>query len=530
MEKLLEFLNQISERFTDLSQGKKVAFLALIGVGLGSLFAMSLWIQEPDYQLLYANLSQQDAAAIVDHLKTQKTPYELANQGGTIRVPANQVHEIRLQMASQGLPEGSEVGLEIFEKSSLGMTDFIQKLNYQRALQGELARTIKSLDAVDSARVHLVIPKETLFIREKPEGKASVMIKVKPGRTLTEIQIQGIVHLISASVEGINASNVVVVDFKGNLLSGAKEGSQAAMLSATNYAHKRRVEKELEENILRMLEEALGKGTVIARVTADLDFEKVDRTEEIYDPDSQVVRSEQSATEATVGAVPPGGVTGVQTLVPQADTTQGGTSGQPASRNKANQVLNYEINKVVRQVSKPLGDIAKLSVAVMIDGSYTGSPPAYQARTPEDIAKYLQIVQSAVGYNADRGDQIQVENVQFDRSLLQEQQSKLAQAEQIDLAFEVAKYLLGAILVMLFFTRIIRPITNWMTTSVEVVAEAGALSSGEMQAIEEEKRRIGDMGAEAAEIRKSVGEFVTSDPKYTAGVVRRWMKDRSALK
>lgn len=528
MEKLLEFLNQIGERFNELSQGKKVAFLSLIAVGLASLFVMSLWIQKPDFQLLYANLSQQDAATIVDNLKTQKIPYELGDQGRTVRVPSDQVYDIRLKMASQGLPEGSDVGLEIFEKSTLGMTDFIQKLNYQRALQGELARTIKTLDAVESARIHLVIPKETLFIREKPEGKASVMIKMKPGKTLTEVQIQGIVHLVSASVEGITSSNVVVVDFKGNLLSGAKAASNEAMLSASNYTHKRRVEKELEDNVIKMLEDALGKGTVIARVTSDLDFEKVDRTEEIYDPDSQVVRSEQSVTEATLGAVPPGGVTGVQTLVPQGDNAQGGTVGQPASRNKANQTLNYEINKVVRRVSKPLGEVTKLSVAVMIDGSYTGEPPVYQARSPEEMAKYLQIVQSSVGYNAERGDQIQVENIQFDRSSLQEQQAKLAQSEQIDLGFEVAKYLLGVILVVLFFTRIIRPITSWMTTTVEVVADTGSLSAQDLAAIEEEKKRIGDMGAEAAEIRKSVGEFVNSDPKYTAGIIRKWMKDRGA--
>ncbi len=528
MDNFLEFINQITERFNQLSQGKKVAALGLVAAAIASLFVMSIWIQEPDYQLLYANLSQEDAAAIVDNLKSKKIPYELSNQGRSIRVHADIVHEVRLQMASEGLPEGTEVGLEIFEKTALGMTDFIQKLNFQRALQGELVRTIKSLDSIATARVHLVIPKETLFIREKPKGKASVMIKVKPGKSLSEQQIQGIIHLVSASVEGIDASSVVVIDFKGNLLSTAKGISHDAMLSASNYQHKRRVEKEMEQTIHQMLEDALGKGKVIARVTADLDFEKVDRTEEIYDPDSQVVRSEQQVTESTVGAVPPGGVTGVQALVPGAGT-EPGVASKPASRNKANQTFNYEINKVIRHVSKPLGDIIKLSVAVMIDGTLTGDPPQYQARPQEDMDKYLQIVQSAVGYDPDRGDQILVENVQFDRTLIQDQQAQLAQAEQIDLGFQVAKYLLGAILIVLFFTRIIRPIMGWMTTSMEVVPQAAQLTADEMEAIEEEKKRLGDVGAEAAEVRKSVSEFVTGDPKYTAGVIRRWMRDRGTV-
>ncbi|MGY8762711.1 MAG: flagellar basal-body MS-ring/collar protein FliF, partial [Nitrospinaceae bacterium] len=177
MNQLQIFFSQLSDRFVALSQGQKVAALVLTTVTIGSVLAMSFWVKTPDLQLLYANLSEKDASAIVDNLKTQNIPYELSNQGKTIRVPSNQVHEVRLKMASEGLPEGSEVGLEIFDKTALGMTDFIQKLNYQRALQGELARTIKTLDSISSARVHLVIPKQTLFIREKAKGKASVTIK-----------------------------------------------------------------------------------------------------------------------------------------------------------------------------------------------------------------------------------------------------------------------------------------------------------------------------------------------------------------
>ena len=539
MNPIQTFFSQLSERFATLSQGQKVAALVLATVTIGSILAMSFWIKTPDLQLLYANLSEQDASAIVDNLKSQKIPYELSNQGKTIRVPANQVHEIRLKMASEGLPEGSEVGLEIFDETSLGMTDFIQKLNFQRALQGELSRTIKTLDAVDHARVHLVIPKQTLFIREKPKGKASVTIKTKAGKFLNERQVQGIVHLIASSVEGITADNVVVVDVKGNLLSGSQETNAGAARSSSNYQHKRRVEQELEKNILAMLEDALGQGMIIARVTAKLDFEKNDQTEEIYDPDSSVIRSQQTASESTVGATPTGGVIGVQAQLPAGENQGGtGTSGQPSKRDKNNQVTNYEINKITRVVSKPTGTISKLSVAVMINGVMAENDAGeeeYQARTQEEMDKYTQIVQSAVGYNQERGDQIKVENIQFDRSVELQRLKELEREKQIDLAFQVGKYILGLIFVILFYTRAIKPIINWMTTSPkeEEVEEEVVTTDGmtdEQRREEEELQRLEAGLASASEMRKSVTDFIEKDPKYTAGVVRKWLREKATTK
>ena len=539
MNPIQTFFSQLSERFATLSQGQKVAALVLATVTIGSILAMSFWIKTPDLQLLYANLSEQDASAIVDNLKSQKIPYELSNQGKTIRVPANQVHEIRLKMAGEGLPEGSEVGLEIFDETSLGMTDFIQKLNFQRALQGELSRTIKTLDAVDHARVHLVIPKQTLFIREKPKGKASVTIKTKAGKFLNERQVQGIVHLIASSVEGITADNVVVVDVKGNLLSGSQETNAGAARSSSNYQHKRRVEQELEKNILAMLEDALGQGMIIARVTAKLDFEKNDQTEEIYDPDSSVIRSQQTASESTVGATPTGGVIGVQAQLPAGENQGGtGTSGQPSKRDKNNQVTNYEINKITRVVSKPTGTISKLSVAVMINGVMAENDAGeeeYQARTQEEMDKYTQIVQSAVGYNQERGDQIKVENIQFDRSVELQRLKELEREKQIDLAFQVGKYILGLIFVILFYTRAIKPIINWMTTSPkkEEEVEEEVTTDGmtdEQRREEEELQRLEAGLASASEMRKSVTDFIEKDPKYTAGVVRKWLREKATTK
>ena len=527
MDNFQDFLGQLGERFNQLSQGKKVAALSLVALALASLLVMSLWLKAPDYQLLYANLSQEDAGAIVEKLKNQKIPYEVSNGGRTIRVASDMIHETRLQLAGEGLPEGSDVGLEMFEDTPLGMTDFIQKINFQRALQGELTRTIKTLDAVAQVRVHLVIPKDNLFRKQKPKGKASITLKLKSGKSLSEGQIQGIVHLVSASVGSIEASNVVIVDVNGNLLSGGKEPSEGAMMSTSNFKHKLRVQKELQAKIIKMLEDALGSGKVIAKISTDLDFEQVERTEEIFDPDSQVVRSENQISESSVGSIPPGGIPGVQALVPSGEDSGSG-AGQAAQRNKSNAVFNYEINKEVRRISKPVGQITKLSVAVMIDGTMAGDPAEYQARTPEEMAKYLQMVQSAVGFDAERGDVVQVENIQFDHSQLDKEKAEIESAEQIDLALEVGKLVVGLIFLIMFFTRVIRPIITWMTTTVEVIPQTEQLGGADNNPADEETKRLTEMENQADKIRKSVNEFVGQDPKYTAGVIRKWMREKVA--
>ncbi len=415
--------------------------------------------------------------------------------------------------------------MEIFEEPALGMTEFVQKLNYQRALQGELTRTISSLEAIQHARVHLVIPEKTVFLKEKPKGKASVTVKMKPGRSLTESQVQGIVHLVASSVQGIAPENVAIVDAKGNILSGGMEVSREAMVSTSNFKFKRKMEREFEQSIHRMLEDALGPGKVVARVTADLNFDKVERTEETFDPDSQVVRSERRTSEAVVGAVPPGGVPGVQALLPTGETAAGG-AGAAAKRNNENQILNYEINKVVRHVSKPTGEINKLSISVMIDGTLNENGE-YQVRNPQEMATYLDIVKSAVGYDEERGDQIKVENVQFDKTAILQEQERITQAENLELGFQVAKYVLGGIFVLLFFTRVVRPLVNWMTTSVEMVPEGGPAEIATMdEAQEEERQRLAELGPGSQEIREAVNEFIENDPQRSASIIRKWMRER----
>jgi len=530
MNQFLQFLSNLATQYKELSPANKGIALGLAAAVVASILTMVLWIQTPDQQLLFANLTPEDASAIVEELKTQNIPYELTNNGRNIRVPSQQVHELRISLASQGLPEGSEVGLELFEDTPLGMTEFVQKLNFQRALQGELARTINSLESVDQARVHLVIPKEDVFLKDKPKGKASVMIRVKPGRMLTENQIQGIVHLVSSSVEGIPASGVVLVDLKGNMLSGQKDISQSALHTSTNYKHKKQVEQELEASVVQMLEEALGPEKVIVKVAAEMNFDKVERTEEIFDPDSQVVRSEQNLNESVVGAAPPGGVPGVQSLAP--DSGEGAPpappqTGSPSKRTNEKQTLNYEINKVIKHITETSGVIKRLSVSVLVDGVSQGDSGEYKPRTPEEMAKFLEIIKTAVGFNEKRGDQIHLENVQFDKSLEIERQEMLAQERLIDWIWTGAKIAGGVIIGLIFILRILLPMVRWVTTSVEVVPEEELLPNPEEMEAQEEQKRIQRANQETIDMRKSVTEFVDADPKYAAGILRKWLRERT---
>jgi len=528
MDAFLEFLRNLGRRFNDLSPTNKAVALGLVAAMGAAVVAMMFWAQAPDYRILYANLDEKDAAAVVEELKMKNIPYELSNQGRNIRIPSGNVHEVRLNLASQGLPKGHEVGFELFEDTPLGMTEFVQKLNFQRALQGELVRTINSLAAVEHARVHLVLPKDNVFSKEAPTGKASVMVKLKSGQSLSETQVQGIVHLVSASVEGLQTGDVVVVDLDGNMLSGGKDVSEAAMLTASNYKHKRRVEKELEKNIRGMLEEALGPGKVIAKVAADINFDKVERTEELFDPDSQVIRSEQNTTEQVVGAVPPGGVAGVKSLTPGSGNEQATGPGSGARRNNEKSTLNYEINKVVKHVMETTGELKKLSVSVMVDGTRVGNPPEYQTRSQEEMAKLLELVKTAVGYDEARGDQIQLENVQFDKSLQLQQKQEIAKDRQWELAITAAKVVGGVIILVLLILRVLLPMVRWITTSVEVVEEVERGPSPEEARQLEEEKRMAQMAQENIEMRKSVEELVGRDPRYAASVIRKWMRERSA--
>src|SRR5581483_9029033 len=346
------------------------ATLLVVGVGsTAAILGLAWWVQRPLMRPLFTNLSESDAAAIVQELRAQKVEYQLDDGGRAVLVPAEKLYDLRLALASRGLPAGGGVGFEVFDKQSLGQTDFLQHLNYQRALQGELARTISQLGGVESARVHLAIPERSLFVSRDRRPSASVVVKLASGRTLARSQIDGIVHLVAASVEGMDADSVTVVDESGHGLTQDRRGVDATGASSAALEYQQAIERDLGERVESMLAAVVGRDRAIARVAATLDFSRVERTEETYDPDKTALKSTHTTREQNAGARPAGGVAGAQANLTN-EKPQPAEPGEGPKSERRDEAQNFEVSKVVSRTVGAAGSVKQLSVAVLIDGTY----------------------------------------------------------------------------------------------------------------------------------------------------------------
>ena len=390
--------------------------LLIGGTAIGTILALVLFIHlatKTNYAVLYSGMDPGDAGAVVEALKGNGVSYKLENGGTTILVPQDKVYDLRLQLAAQGIPQAGTVGYEIFDQNSIGSTDFIQKINYHRALEGELARTICTLDEIKAARVHLVIPEKRLFEKDQKKTTASVTLKIKPGFTLTQTQIQSIANLVASSVEGLRPENVTIIDTKGDILSLPRDSNSMAVLSDNQMALKKKVEQYYASKLTSLLENVVGKGKVAVQVAADLNFDRVERTIEKYDPDNVVVISQESNVEENPAS-----------------------NGQPGGKTQ-HTITNYETNKTVERIVRDVGNIKRLTVAVMVDGKYVRPPaggknttPKYVPRTEAELEQLRQAVMTAVGYSKERGDEIQVVNMPFDRTQLEQDERALQQMER----------------------------------------------------------------------------------------------------
>ncbi len=463
---------QLKVLSANLSTGKKVGLLLIVAITMAGFTLLMTWASQPEYQILFSDLSLEDSAAIYEKLKERKIPYKIAANGKSIMVPQEQVYELRLELASQGFTRGSSVGFELFDNSRLGMTEFMQNVNYQRALQGELSRTINQFDEVDSSRVHLVMANKSIFEEQAAPATASVILKLKSGRKLNHNQVQGIMNLVSSSISGLSSENVTIVDGDGKLLTRGEKGEQGATLSNDQLAFQERLEKKLEDRVKTMLENALGTGKAIVRLSAAINFNQREQTEERYLADNRVIRSEKVHDELSSNTrTAPSGVPGA---VPNM-TTRGNAQAAKStgtSQQKTDRVVNYEIGKVVSRVVTPTGQVEHISVAVMIDGHYRRvenkdgtTASIYIPRTDEEMAKLESIIKNAVNYNAERGDTIEVANISFKTTapVDNEAQSEPGLLERVKVYAPFYKYGILVLFVMFAFLFIVRPIVKWLT-------------------------------------------------------------------
>ncbi len=497
---------------------------ALIALVVGAL----LWGRTPDYRILYTNLSDRDGGAVLAALTQMNVPYKFQEGGGAVLVPADMVHDARLRLASQGLPKGSIVGFELLESQKLGATQFQEQINYQRGLEGELARSIQSVASVQSARVHLAIPKSSAFLRDQQKPTASVLVALHPGRTLDRAQVAGIVHLIASSVPELTPKNVSVLDQSGNLLSTQHEGIG---LDPQQLSYLQTLEEGFNKRILDILEPIVGAGNVRARVTADVDFSLQESTAETYKPnpapDQAAIRS-QSVNEHTNGSSAQAqGVPGAASNQPGAvagQTTPGAVNGKKES------VVNYEVDKTIRHQKNPTGVIRRLSAAVVVNHRRTAGADGkatLTALTKEQMEQINALTREAMGFTKDRGDSLNVANAAFNTEELPPaaEVPVWRNPEYISLAKEGGKGLCAVLVVLYALFGIIRPLVRQLSSPPRMAlppADAAHADAESKRAIDQNGHSVAADTASTAQL-DAPRQITQSDPKIVANVIRTWV-------
>jgi flagellar M-ring protein FliF len=560
-------VERLRDAFDRLGSQQKLVFMVATAAMIAIIIGTILWSRQPDWKTLFSNLSEKDGGTIVTVLEQQNIPHRYSDSGA-LQVPADRVHDIRLKLASQGLPRGGMVGFELMENQKFGISQFAEQVNYQRGLEGELARTIQSIGAVQSARVHLAIPKPSVFVREEQKPTASVMLNVYPGRTLDSAQIAGITHLVSSSVPQLPATNVTVIDQTGALLSQLKNKLTEAGLDATQVKYVREIEGSIIKRIEDILKPMLGDENFKVQVAADIDFSQSEQTAESYrpnnTPETTAIRSRQTNESASVNQAA-GGVPGALTNQPPVPATapltqpptgpspgqpgktaeiQGkldaagvtaplNSVGQPITTSKA-ATVNFEVDKTIRHTKQGMGDIRRLSAAVVInhrkDIDKNGQPVNKPIPEPE-MKQINELVREAMGFNKERGDSISVANAPFTAGEKVDGSIPLwKDPETISYAKDIFKYLLIALVVAFLFLKIIQPSLKTMFPSAAErraasTAEgvAGAAAHVTIAGLEgepgEDHVRIDHYAAKVQKARDLAG----ADPKAVANIIKDWM-------
>lgn len=533
------------DAFNRLTSRQKLAGMVGLALLIALLVGGTLWTKEPPYSILFANFDEKDGGAIVASLQQQNIPYQYAEGGRAILVPQAKVHDIRLKLASQGLPKGGLVGFEIMEGQKLGISQFAEQINYQRALEGELARSIGSLSAVRGARVHLAIPKQTAFLRDETKTSASVVVSLAAGRTLESSQVAGIVHLVSSSVPQLNPLNVSVIDQNGNLISQQRDKLQEAGLDPSQLKYVRELESSYTKRIEAILAPIVGSNNVKAQVTADIDFSQTEQVAENYKPNptpETVIRSQQT-TEAGTGTPGAIGIPGALTNQPPAPATaplttpavQGATgSGNPPSPTSAaginysrNATVNYEVDKTVRHTKGMPGVVRRLSVAVVVNHRTDPTKPKPIPLTAAEIKQVTDLAREAMGFSQQRGDTLNVANAPFtapEKEVVPDSPI-WKDAELIALLKELARYLVIGGIAFYLWTRMLKPVVDKL---LEPPPPAPKKDESEQDGVE-----IGPDGMphfvnhnahQAYEDKLAAArELARNDPKAVANMIKEWM-------
>ncbi len=516
-------IDQMLDIYGRMPLSRKIIMGCVVGLVIIGFAGMFFWANKTEFQTVFSGLSPEDASEIVEKLKEQQIPYRLEGKGSIVKVPAEQIYDVRLSLAAAGLPRGGTIGYELFDQSDFGTTEFVQKMNYQRAVQGELVRTIREFREVEDARVMIVMPKDSVFIEETKPPSASVLLKLR--KDLSKEKVNAIVHLVSSSLEDMTPELVTVVDTKGKILfKGTSEEEALGESANSQLKFKIAFEQSLAKRIQSMLERIVGDGSAIVRVNAEMDFDQVNINEEIFDPDVQIVRSRQNLAETSDKTAGPGIISSVNPIVEEGD--EPGANKSTEKKEKQDETVNYELNKTIRRVIKPVGGLKRLSVAVVLDGTYKNEADPngnmirkYLARTPAELSQFTKIVQNAMGYSEDRGDQVTVESFSF---------SYVGDAPPLPFDFKTffSQYwrtIVNLILVLLLFLVVVIPLTKAMKEIKASVIES-------LPSPEEDIKELPEVEAVEAlpdpsqmPTRERSTYYAEEDIEKTINILRGWL-------
>ncbi|MFQ5649093.1 MAG: flagellar basal-body MS-ring/collar protein FliF [bacterium] len=505
------FIQKLREQFDKLSRQQKITLMTATAVTTVSLILLLVWANRPEYALLYSKLDAADTAKVTEALKADNIPYKLEDGGRSIFVRKEDVHEIRINFAGEDFISSGSVGYELFDKNNLGLTDFMQKINLKRALEGELVNTISQIEDVLFARVHLAIPEPALFQEQQKKATASVILKLKPRAFLEKKQILGITNLVAASVEGLDPEDVIIVDTLGRVLTKNRARDHDIELSSSQYDLKRTVEEYLSKKAQSMLDKVLGESNSIVRVSAELDFKKVRRTSESVDPENSAVLSEERNEEKS-------------------------TTSDTTAYQRENTITNFELNKVVEHYESSTGDIKKLSIAVFVNGVYQSPEKPNEQRSQEEIQKITNIVKKAVGFSEERNDQIEVQQLAFDRSLIARENEVIASMERHETIMRYTKIglgVLGALFIVFGLRKLLKKlgIDEYLRQQRELLLQEAQASLEDMvdeRALEEERRKQLEEETRARQelqerVKQEVAVFSAENPELTTRILRYWL-------
>ncbi|WP_275075480.1 flagellar basal-body MS-ring/collar protein FliF [Providencia rettgeri] len=531
----------------------KIPLMIAAAAAVAIIVALLLWLRSPDYRVLLSNLSAKDGGDIVGQLTQMNVPYQIADNGSAILVPADKVHELRLKLAQSGLPKGGNTGFELLDKEQFGISQFSEQINYQRALEGELSRTIESLSPVQSARVHLAIPKPTLFVREQKLPTASVTVGLLPGRMLDEGQISAIVHMVSSSVTGLTATNVIIVDQAGRLLTNNDNSQQSA--NSAQIKMTKEMESHLKQRIEDILSPLVGRANIHAQVTAQMDFSKVEQTSEEYKPnqtaDSAAIRSRQNSQSMQNNNGGTGGVPGALSNQPVSapnapiETNKDNKDAQQTTNNRNNttnsqsdETTNYEVDRKISHTQRQIGVVDRLSVAVIVNyHSQEGENGAEMKPLPPEMMQQIEaLTREAMGYSTARGDSLNITNSLFTNDTPIEVEPSLLESPQfIAQLLDYGKILLIALIAWFMWRFGIKP--QWVkyrkTQQAQTDAEMFVATQMKTPLVvdeeinedmdEQTRRRLTRQRVSAEIQSQRIREMAEKDPQIVAMVIRQWL-------